>query len=140
MSKLFDKYWMIIVVGMFLILTSLYHEFGIDKSVFWNTFIKTNRAVLIMILLYQCTKYVGNVISVLFSFGLISYYIALTIIRYVCAFKSNFNYEVYYELMQSGNLSMMLNIFIFVSLVIIKYFEILINYVLKLWNGLKRIL
>ena len=106
-TKVFERYWMIMLVGVYFILISVYNEFGVPRDVFWNTFIKTVRQGFIFTILIMHINRLPNSLSILTCLGAMSYSLGLTVFRYWAAYHSwNLEepYEAYFELMKRGDI------------------------------------
>lgn len=115
------NYWMVILVGAFFALTSIYNTFGVSKDVFWNTYIKSVRTIFVLVLLFMHIKNISNTISILFAFGAIASYVYLTGFRFISAYISDGNYVTYWEYMKSNNYSLLYTIIIFCIFMAIRY-------------------
>jgi O-antigen/teichoic acid export membrane protein len=126
---IFDNYWLVLLVGMFFILTCIYNEWGENRNVFWNTYIKTVREGLVIGLFFGILKSLKNTISIFFAYGGIAVSMAYTLFRFYCGIKSLFIelgegeslYDVYFELMKSTENRFAMTLVIFIILIAINY-------------------
>ncbi|MFA8451760.1 MAG: hypothetical protein ACEPOW_13785 [Bacteroidales bacterium] len=105
MTKIFEKYWIVVLVGVFFILTSIYDEFGQSKHVYWSIYIKTVRALFVLILLNKWRGVLPNVLSILSCLGGMAYFVGLTGFRFWSAYMSDGIYKDYFEYMKDDEIS-----------------------------------
>lgn len=120
--KILNKYSTVIIVGAFFALTCVYNTFGVNYSVFWNTFIKTVRELFVLALLFKLIPYQKNALSVLFLLGAVSMSLGYMIFRFNAAFMAA-DFNDYIELMKSTTNRLIMSVFIFCILVSIKFIK-----------------
>ena len=119
-KKIWLNYWIVIVLGAFFALTTIYNSFGSCYSIFWNTFIKTTRELLIISLLYKSIENQKNTLSIIFAIGGISVSFSYMLFRFICAFTA-FNFDTYMILMADNVNRLIMSVIIFCILAAIKY-------------------
>lgn len=121
MKKLFGNYWMVLLVGAFFALTSIYNTFGLSLNVAWETYIKTVRSLFIIALISMHIKKLPNTLSMLFAFGGIGAMLYLMVFRWLSAYASRLDYDAYYNIMGSHNYRLLFTIIIFTIFIACNY-------------------
>ena len=114
MTRLVKNYWMVLLVGAYFALTSIYNTLGVPRDVYWTIGIKTVKDLLLITLIAAHIKKLPNVLSMLFAFGGISAITYLMVFRWVAAFISYGDYDIYWEYMKSDNYASLFTIIIFI--------------------------
>lgn len=121
MKDLFKNYWMVLLVGAFFALTSIYNTFGLSMNVAWNTYIKTVRSLFIIALISMHIKKLPNTSSMIFAFGGIGVMLYLMIFRWMAAYVSSLDYDIYMEVMKSHDYRLLFTIIIFTIFIACNY-------------------
>lgn len=94
---------MVILVGMYFILTAIYNEYGVVREVHWSIYIKTVREVFVLVLLLKACAVLPNVLSILSDIGGMAYSLGLIAFRLWAACMSDWIYEDYFAYMKNGD-------------------------------------
>lgn len=118
-KNIFNKFWIVLLVGMYFILTSIYNELGVFRVVEWSIFIKTTRELFIVFLLMGYLNKLNNSLSILTCLGAVSYSLGLIIFRFYSAISANFDYNTYIEYMKDGDIRNICSFCLFLIFLII---------------------
>lgn len=121
MEKLFRQYWMVLLVGAYFALTSIYNTWGEPRHVYWTIGIKSVKDLFLIVLISMHIKKLPNVLSMLFAFGGIAVNLYLMIFRWMAAYVSGGDYSIYWNYMKSENYSLLFTIIIFCTFMCVNY-------------------
>lgn len=112
------RHSLVVLLGIYLILISIYNTVGIIDSVLWDCFYYTVEFGVI----YSCL--LAKIRDVSFSerlirVGVVSYKMSLMILIYIAAWVSSFNYDVFRDNMGNNVLCLIISLIIAVILLTI---------------------
>ena len=121
MKNLFRQYWMVLLVGAYFALTSIYNALGEPRHVYWTIGIKTVKDLFLIALISMHIKKLPNILSILFAFGGMAVVMYLMVFRWLAAYVSDGDYSIYWEYMKSDNYSLLFTIIIFCTFTACNY-------------------